>query len=135
MDLRWFCPECGGETIIPRQGIELPPDLESDEILLHPISCSACGFIGAAFLEESRRGSMDTDDCSRHLGYPLTERVFSLLQEAIASCPDAMNPGCECPSHRQLAGGHHGDSRQWLRRNGIDTTRQFSMRKSNPDAH
>jgi hypothetical protein len=110
----------------------LPPDLESDEILLRPISCSACGFKGAAFIEESRRGSMDTDECSRHVGYPLTELVFSLLQEAIAACPDAMNPSCECPSHRELAGGHHGDSRHWLKRNGIDTTRQFYLRKAIP---
>jgi hypothetical protein len=132
MNLRWLCPECGEDTVIARQGIELPPDLESDEILLRSISCSACGFVGAAFIEESRRGSMDTDDCSRHLGYPLTERVFSLLQEAIAACPDALNPGCECPSHCHLAGNQHCDSRHWLKVNGIDTTRQFSLRKAMP---
>jgi hypothetical protein len=134
MDLKWFCPVCGKETVILGRAIELPPDLESDEILLRPISCSACAFHGAAFLEESRRGSMDSNDCSRHLGYPLTEHVFSLLQEVIAACPDATNPSCDCSSHRRLAGDKRGDSREWLRRNGVDCTRQFSMRRGHDGA-
>jgi len=82
--------------------IELPPDAWSDEIEVEIVECSGCQFRGVAVDEESRRGALDSE-CTRHVGYRVTEEEFESLRDAIERCPDPANRGCKCPYHRSVA--------------------------------
>ncbi len=93
------CPNCQQKTLAIIHSIDLPPDARSDEIAAQTVACDACGFVGAAVYEESRRGAGESVS---HTGYTLSAAEFSALNTLLASCPTPSNSGCDCVAHQRL---------------------------------
>jgi hypothetical protein len=71
-------------------------------VALQLVTCTQCGFSGAAVYEESRRGALDSEAWN-HRGYRLSEHGLRTLREAMLACPAPRDSGCECATHRTLA--------------------------------
>ena len=89
------CPECSRpDCLMVTAMIELPPDEWSDEIEVEIVECSGCRFRGVAVDEESRRGALDSE-CTRHVGYRVTEEEFEIVERCDQTLPRSCEPGLQ----------------------------------------
>ncbi len=116
------CPKCHQKTLDIIHSIDLPADARSDEIAVQSVACGACGFVGAAVYEESRRGAGESVS---HTGYALPPAEFSALDALLASCPAPSDSACACAAHRQL--NQHTGSGYWNGLRGFSLGESFSM--------
>ena len=93
------CPQCQTNSLVITHALELPPDGRSDEITLQLVACHACGFVGTAVYEESRRGASES---WHHDGYLVSQADYAQLKKLIEQCPLPKDTHCLCQSHQLL---------------------------------
>lgn len=95
----FVCPRCGAATLSITAALELGADDRSDERAIQHIACTTCAFAGAAWYEESRRGS---GEAWHHTAHALPDDAAADLARALAACPAPRDHHCPCPTHRSL---------------------------------
>lgn len=124
----FVCPKCSAlGTLRITQSITLPPDSRSDDIIIQIVKCGACDFRGAAIYQESRRGSLDSENWE-HIGYHVRDVQLDVLMAVMAGCPNPGSTRCSCQVH-SLLGQRKSDGR-WRRPAGFDEQRTFPMHRA-----
>jgi hypothetical protein len=107
------CPNCDKKRSLQINArIELPPDVRSDEIALQILNCSSCKYQGVGVYEESRRGTLGSENYD-HYGFTLPKTELSALKAKIKRCPSPTNSCCSCSVHRELSKKDGGG--RWIR--------------------
>lgn len=124
----FICPICDRESLAIGCGIELPPDLTdgSDELTLSLVRCLLCSFSGSAIYEESRRGSLSSEDWN-HDCVAAPPDALGTLAALILSCPDRKKWRCSCPAHFEIA--LRDPSGHWVPPVPISGPKRFPIRR------
>jgi len=113
-----ICPDCQANPLKIIHTLELPSDVNNDEICLQTVRCGQCGFQALAVYRESRRGALDSESWV-HEGYRVSGDDFQIIHELIQSCPNPGDKRCQCKSHQIL--GHQTENRwEGLRKLGVE---------------
>lgn len=121
------CPQCSENNLAIGRSIELPADSRSDEITLQVVKCEHCGFGGVAVYQESRRGALDSE-AWEHVGYQINDPDLKIIVDLISACPQPLDAGCHCFSHRSL--GEQNDQGRWSGLNTFNVTSTFAMQST-----
>ena len=105
--------------------IELPPDYANTEIILQIVGCKVCEFRGLAVYEEARRVSLAIESW-QHIGYWVSPDAVDSVSSAIRSCPEPLNPRCQCEAHTNL--GKKDVSGTWRGLLEMKSAHTFMMR-------
>jgi hypothetical protein len=125
MSAGFYCPQCERPSSLwIKAALELPGDSRSDEIAVQLVTCTECGFSGAALYEESRRGSLEAEVWD-HVGCTLAQAAYLELSSLMLGCPNPGDAACLCEAHRALS--LQDNSGRWVGLADYHPTGYFTM--------